>query len=505
MFPGAASSLSTPPTPFADRESLEAELKALEKDIDHIQQLKMLNGWGLDQAHHGPVSTVEVDQLSDGSSLNSYEDSEAAAAACMAALYQLRDIDSFIANVTVPPPPTRSSVVDSTNLDESDFTAFIIPPPPLTASKSNSSTLTSAVAVDREVNEVKVLKETKEKISPKIASIQQRFLNNDFKGLQDTLTRTQKKQPAQQSPDQAAADLPPPPPPPRSSAPAKKYEFGSSPQAPSRPNKLSLDNVVQVKSALSKMSLTSSSDSLSSNASVNTVKSVSPVTKTQTDLEEAPPSLPPRQSPNKSPSRPRPPLASPEESLASPPSKPELPSRASKPTLSPLRALPPVPAEPKAPAKAPPPPPQAPPVMSRSYPSSPVKSIIVQDDQDEKPKLPSKTSIGGRKLPAPPANGPKPKENGLKMEVYTNNHFDHEDGTSVDNSDIDEDDESVVSSLGSPPKTKLIIGAPVGESNDYDDSDDGSETSRQRKATFARAEGVLLKVLEHIGESWLVD
>ena len=42
MFPGGAvSSLNTPPTPFADRESLEAELKALEKDIDHIQQLKV--------------------------------------------------------------------------------------------------------------------------------------------------------------------------------------------------------------------------------------------------------------------------------------------------------------------------------------------------------------------------------------------------------------------------------------------------------------------------------
>ena len=46
MFPGAASAVNTPPTPFADRESLEAELKALEKDIDHIQQLKILNGWG---------------------------------------------------------------------------------------------------------------------------------------------------------------------------------------------------------------------------------------------------------------------------------------------------------------------------------------------------------------------------------------------------------------------------------------------------------------------------
>lgn len=32
VFPGASSTVSTPPTPFADRQTLEAELKALEKD-----------------------------------------------------------------------------------------------------------------------------------------------------------------------------------------------------------------------------------------------------------------------------------------------------------------------------------------------------------------------------------------------------------------------------------------------------------------------------------------
>ena len=35
--------MSTPPTPFADRQSLEAELKALEKDLGDIQQLKALH------------------------------------------------------------------------------------------------------------------------------------------------------------------------------------------------------------------------------------------------------------------------------------------------------------------------------------------------------------------------------------------------------------------------------------------------------------------------------
>ena len=34
VFPGVASAVSTPPTPFADRQSLEAELKALEQDLD---------------------------------------------------------------------------------------------------------------------------------------------------------------------------------------------------------------------------------------------------------------------------------------------------------------------------------------------------------------------------------------------------------------------------------------------------------------------------------------
>ena len=40
VFPGAASAVSTPPTPFADRQSLEAELKALESDASHIQRLR---------------------------------------------------------------------------------------------------------------------------------------------------------------------------------------------------------------------------------------------------------------------------------------------------------------------------------------------------------------------------------------------------------------------------------------------------------------------------------
>ena len=502
VFPGAASAVSTPPTPFADRESLEAELKALEKDIDHIQKLKAYNGWATQNGK--PISAD--DTLSDGSSINSYnyEDEAVAAsnsaAAGIAAVYQLRDIDSFIANVTVPPPPgTLDLGVQNGDLD--DISAFIIPPPPLLKS------------MEKEVHEVKVPTPKimdKEKISPKIASIQQKFLSNH----QDTLTRKKPVAPPLPPPEH---NLPPPPPPPRSSIPSfppKRYEFGGGAPAPPRPTKLTLDAVNPPTApppppakTLSKMSLTSSSDSLSSVSSVNTVKSVSPT------KSEAPPSLPPRQSPSKSPSRP--PLASPED-MTSPPSvasKPVVPSRASKPSLSPnkeMRALPPVPTKNSTSVETTPEksstPPSLPPLLmtKKNSQNSPVRKIIDSMENEDKPKLPSKTAIGGRKLPAPPPNStpaPPPKingvhkpktENGYKMEVYTNSHFDHEGGTSVD----DSDDES------SPPKTKFILGPPVGESNDYDDSDSQGEDFGSRNfATFHKAEVVLQKVLQHIDEA----
>ena len=126
--------------------------------------------------------------------------------------------------------------------------------------------------------------------------------------------------------------------------------------------------------------------------------------------------------------------------------------------------------------------------------------------EEEKPKLPSKMSIGGRKLPVPPPNTTPapptkltngvqvPRENGYKLEVYTNSHFDHEGGTSVD---FDSDNED--SSRSSPPKTKFILGPSIGESNDYDSE---AELLRQnRNASFGQAEEVLHKVLKHIDEA----
>lgn len=76
------------------------------------------------------------DTLSDGSSVNSYNLSGLPSQDeidGLAAVYQLRDIDSFIEKITVPPPPERNShqwneMISTEALD--DISAFIIPPPP---------------------------------------------------------------------------------------------------------------------------------------------------------------------------------------------------------------------------------------------------------------------------------------------------------------------------------------------------------------------------------------
>ncbi len=50
MFPGVlplsnTTAVSTPPTPFADRETLEAELRALETEVGDIKTLKGIARW----------------------------------------------------------------------------------------------------------------------------------------------------------------------------------------------------------------------------------------------------------------------------------------------------------------------------------------------------------------------------------------------------------------------------------------------------------------------------
>ena len=236
------------------------------------------------------------DTLSDGSSVNSYnlsglpnqDDVDG-----LAAVYQLRDIDSFIAKITVPPPPETQWNQNTEALD--DISAFIIPPPPLANDHSVEGVAINNTIPTEVHTKHTIAKELPpvmnhasssrlnggEKISPKIASIQQKFLSgssssgsngasstsnggnstdeqpSSFKGFQDTLTR--KKSPSTSSAPNGSMmvrqnsdlGLPPPPPPPRSSIPKgmlKKstYEFGGGHQQqqqqppPARPSKLPL-------------------------------------------------------------------------------------------------------------------------------------------------------------------------------------------------------------------------------------------------------------------------
>ena len=215
----------------------------------------------------------------------------------LAAVYQLRDIDSFIAKITVPPPPSETQWNQNTEALD-DISAFIIPPPPL-ANDHSVEGVASNNSVPTEVNTKHIIaKELPpvvnntasssrlnggEKISPKIAELRSKFLSGNssgsngsastsngsnstdeqpssFKGFQDTLTR--KKSPSTSTAPNGGMmvrqnsdlGLPPPPPPPRSSIPKgmlKKstYEFGGGHQQPqqqpqqpppARPSKLPL-------------------------------------------------------------------------------------------------------------------------------------------------------------------------------------------------------------------------------------------------------------------------
>ena len=326
------------------------------------------------------------------------------------------------------------------------FIAFIIPPPPRAPPASVESTPARkfSSSFDKDLNEIRVsrqLKETeqgsregsKDKISPKIASIQQQlvnltsptngetpssFPNNDvenedreqipasFKIKSDTLSRKKLITNNRESRSLGKEDtgfsykgevgIPPPPPPPRSSIPkgfpsssagrnfTNNISLGQSGNTrPANPAtfKLPLRTETEASPAKkspntsspmsnSKLRNTSSSDSLSSNASVNTVKSVSPmedrnkndvtlpskttfgvklspikdtqkkepIMNNDDDEDSNPPSLPPRlSSPLKSPSKqppPPPPLSKSlsKDRVAPPSPKPTLPSREKKPS-----------------------------------------------------------------------------------------------------------------------------------------------------------------------------
>ena len=405
LFPSSGAS---PPTPFADRQSLEAELKALEKDIGYLERFRRQHseetyGYNIRESL-ATVTSTEDNLNSDGeeTSLNSLTlpdlvTEEGRRGPSLAAMRHMRaeDIDMFIQNMTVPPPPsgqrrTYKETSPVVELTKEDISAFIIPPPP------GQQHQDQAGKMDREVLELRLPKDQlfirgNEKISPKIASLQERISQFNVQEAQGrgkelglSLVKDKYGYPLQppgvsperepepstvlrggvqskkelfmrgvSSPDQPS-DLPPPPPPPRSSVPRQmsgsatlgrpgsrpapqSYQFGNNLVRSNSQEELitpgrhasrqPLHHPVRAVTAKvngklssssedldlkrspispSKLSMTSSSDSISSTASVNTVKSASP-------HEENPPSLPPRLSPTKVNIKPPiPPLASPE-------------------------------------------------------------------------------------------------------------------------------------------------------------------------------------------------
>ncbi|KAF0310745.1 FERM and PDZ domain-containing protein 4 [Amphibalanus amphitrite] len=107
--------LSTPPTPFADRETLEAELQALERDLGDLDR---------------------VGEMVRAAALHSPEDSPSSG---FSSQPTGSDIDSLIANLTLPPPPSDSQQAAPrvrqdgspvVELTRDQIASFIIPPPP---------------------------------------------------------------------------------------------------------------------------------------------------------------------------------------------------------------------------------------------------------------------------------------------------------------------------------------------------------------------------------------
>ncbi|XP_045121311.1 uncharacterized protein LOC123510326 isoform X6 [Portunus trituberculatus] len=222
--------VSTPPTPFADRETLEKELKALEQDLGNLRSLTNPSWLDHDSlACYSDSTTAGASDTEDSTSISSLNTSTSDSVFSplgggrvtgsngkepnftLAALRQLgihleegEDIDSFIANLTIPPPPEGS--VDLQSYAESrsrmggeyDLSAFIIPPPPTSDEKDNRSSdiirrlyeakegiskmvcedgsdMEGGGEKDHEIGEVRVSSETMAKRSGKVASLQRRF------------------------------------------------------------------------------------------------------------------------------------------------------------------------------------------------------------------------------------------------------------------------------------------------------------------------------------------
>ncbi|XP_071744367.1 uncharacterized protein [Lepeophtheirus salmonis] len=325
VFPGTTNPVSTPPTPFADRQTLEAELKALEREspCGMISSSNHLEVGSRNLCGEWKSAYKQGDRRTNpGDSLNNIQRSSNY-------LPGNKDFDNFIANVTIPPPPSGSNAKDTT-----DIASYIIPPPPSSPMKSRSSSST--------------LPGTQE-IAPKIANLQKRLahLTSPERSHPPPLpppsitTTTELKMNLSHSPQSTPhyesglpkaghvlsqaeffnkngvvaemnghSNTPPPPPPPRSAVipPKKSQGLISSPF---------------------KLSSTPSTDSMSSSSSSSSpttiVKKIEKCRSIEHEDDEPPPSLPPRGT-----SMSPPPLSPSKPPLRFSP-KPALPARSSRP------------------------------------------------------------------------------------------------------------------------------------------------------------------------------
>ena len=613
LFPGA---VSTPPTPFADRQSLEAELKALEKDIGYLERFRRQRS---EETYYGPIrsslaTSSEAETLnSDGeeTSLNSLtlpdlvtEDERPS----LAAARHLRDIDMFIENMTVPPPPSggrqqhkQHSPAAVVELTREDISAFIIPPPPDQQDhRSSSASVKHQPKIDRELLELKLpkdqfLKSSNDKISPKIASLQERisqFQEGQIKGKELGLSLHKDKfgYPLQKESEpsnvlrggvqskkemflkqQVGSEVSqPPPPPPRAPGPKQanynsqtlgrkpavpSYQFGSNlarsnsqDDLTTGQSKSGTSHKISIKPAVgpkvngklssssedlglkrspispSKLSVTSSSDSISSTASVNTVKSASPT-------EDNPP-LPPRLSPTKVNIKPPiPPLASPDKPdlshklVSNSPFRTGLQAETSTKTspstvpASPKPVLPSRLSKPVSPAKSSP---------GRSLPQIPSSSSSrAGSSKISKPAAPTppgspqvgRAVSGGRRLPVPPPPQPShspvrakqevssPKSilknnghinghritNGHHEDVYTNSQFEQDESleTSVDEPDLDNDALKQAGRLIVFKKAEEVVAQVVANIRESRALCTNGDRSQRTDAQFGRAKELL--------------
>ncbi|CAG0922678.1 unnamed protein product [Notodromas monacha] len=161
---------SLPPTPFADRMNLEAELKALEKNFGPLKDLGM---WPKNSSIVEKSSVLDTSSdWDDTMSVSSLNTSIVASdfvsslvqpdirLAALAHLHSVKDaisdsvddIDSFIANATIPPPPTNNIPVTTSQLSKlspvveltpDDISQFIIHRRRSTSTLTKKTTMTT--------------------------------------------------------------------------------------------------------------------------------------------------------------------------------------------------------------------------------------------------------------------------------------------------------------------------------------------------------------------------